>query len=132
MYLNKKEPGYDKDDIMYWRKANQIHNFFVQEVQDGEDDGEEYPVDISNLQELAERCEMITTEYKKPNNKEKAIKTAKMLLPTTSGSFFGSTDYDEYYFEQIERTLLELEKIIKEVKKTKNNKDIKFTYYASW
>jgi hypothetical protein len=30
---------------------------------------------------------------------------AAELLPTTSGFFFGSTDYDEWYYTDIQRTV---------------------------
>jgi len=32
------------------------------------------------------------------------IEVAKELLPTQEGFFFGSTDYDEYYMDDIVRT----------------------------
>ena len=35
------------------------------------------------------------------STKEEAIEKAKELLPTQSGFFFGGTDYDEYYFEDV-------------------------------
>jgi len=36
----------------YWRKANQIHNWFVDNVQGGDDDCREYGVSIEHLKEL--------------------------------------------------------------------------------
>src|SRR5210317_989572 len=43
-------------DVVYWRKANAIHQWFVDNVQDGEDDCGEYYVPRSDLEELSEKC----------------------------------------------------------------------------
>ena len=39
-------------EAMYWRKANAIHNWFVINVQGGEDNCKEYYVSRAQLQEL--------------------------------------------------------------------------------
>ncbi len=44
---------------MYWRKANHIHMWFVNNVQSGEDDCNQYAVTKENLQELANICKEI-------------------------------------------------------------------------
>ena len=36
------------------------------------------------------------------------------LLPTASGFFFGGTDYDEWYFQDVESTIDLLENLLKE------------------
>lgn len=43
----------------YWRKANQIHNWFVENVQDGKDDCGDYYVSRSQLEELRELCQRV-------------------------------------------------------------------------
>lgn len=84
------------EEVGYWRKANQIHQWFVENVQNGVDDCAEYKVDYEQLRDLLNLCEDILDDGSKA--------TASTLLPTTSGFFFGSTDYDDYYFEQIQNT----------------------------
>jgi hypothetical protein len=79
----------------YWRKANQIHNWFVQNVQDGEDNCGSYYVTREQLEELKEVCINVLA------NKE----LAEDLLPTESGFFFGSTTYDEYYYGDLNDTI---------------------------
>lgn len=82
------------EEVGYWRKANQIHKWFVDNVQEGQDDCKEYAVDVEQLRDLLNICEDVLEDHSK----------AETLLPTGSGFFFGGTDYDEYYFEQIQNT----------------------------
>jgi hypothetical protein len=49
------------------------------------------------------------------------------LLPTADGFFFGSTDYDEYYWSEIEETAKGLEKVLK-----LDTDKWDFYYRASW
>lgn len=79
----------------YWRKANQIHNWFVENVQDGNDDCNTYYVTRDQLEELKELCINVLA------NKE----LAEDLLPTGAGFFFGSTTYDEYYYGDLNDTV---------------------------
>lgn len=82
-------------DAGYWRKANAIHDWFVRECQGGVDECQATRVSRESLQELKETCEQVLANRKK----------AGELLPTTSGFFFGSTEFDEYYFQDIESTV---------------------------
>ena len=41
-----------EEEVMYWRKANHIHAWFVKNVQDGIDNCAEYYVSPDNLREL--------------------------------------------------------------------------------
>ena len=78
----------------YWRKANAIHKWFVDNVQEGTDDCSSYWVSSERLVELRDRCQRIL-DFKH---------LAAGQLPTTEGFFFGSTEYDEWYFKDIENT----------------------------
>jgi hypothetical protein len=82
-------------DAGYWRKANAIHDWFVREVQGGEDECKPHYVSRDQLQQLKESCEEVLIKKDK----------APELLPTTNGFFFGSTDYDQYYFEDLTATV---------------------------
>lgn len=120
--------------VGYWRKANQIHNWFVENVQGGVDDCRSYPVTLKQLIELKKLCEMVKDSEE--------IDFAKKYLPTRVGFFFGSTDYDELYWHDIDRTIeiitrIEAESETKlESLKKKNSKDpegaIVFEYRSSW
>lgn len=91
-------------EIAYWRKANEIHAWFVKNVQNGIDNCESYMVTKEQLEELLELCETV---------KEKP-KLASKLLPTKAGFFFGSTEYDELYMKDIDNTIEQLKKVLKE------------------
>lgn len=57
------------------------------------------------------------------------------LLPTTSGFFFGSTDYDQYYYQDIKETYEGLDKIIKEEETAEKQDGLfggEYYYRASW
>ena len=104
---------------MYWRKANQIHNWFVENVQGGVDDCKEYHVSQEKLKELVTLCKKVLLEKSVLQNKE----LAKELIPTTSGFFFGSTEYDDYYFEELQDTINALENL---------DPNCDYYYRASW
>jgi hypothetical protein len=85
---------YVTTEVAYWRKANAIHEWFVQNVQGGEDNCSPYYVSQKQISEL------IVTVDEVLANPEKA----EELLPTQSGFFFGDTEYGEYYFEDLRDT----------------------------
>ena len=106
------------EEVMYWRKANAIHNWFVQNCQDGIDECQESYVSKEQLEELADIC-------------EKVVETKDAsLLETKGGFFFGSVDYDEYYFQECERTANTLRKLLAE--ETPNGYGGDFYYQSSW
>lgn len=101
----------------YWRKANQIHNWFVNNVQDGKDNCGTYYVSREDLRELHNTVTEVLL------NKEKAFE----LLPCKSGCFFGSTEYTDGYFEDLEDTVGILNKVLSD-----KYKDWTFNYSSSW
>lgn len=106
-----------EEEVGYWRKANQIHRWFVENVQNGVDDCGEYSVGKSQLEKLLNECREVLNDHSK----------AEDLLPSAAGFFFGNTDYDEYYYDDLERTIVMLDKILGE---TNPNQDI--YYSSSW
>lgn len=124
--------------VGYWRKANQIHKWFVENVQKGNDDCGDYLVSEEKLIELLTVCKEIKTKCKLTKGKVRngqvsspetggkfvdVIEDGKLmtnshiaakLLPSGGGFFFGSTDYDEYYMQDIDDTIEIIEALIKE------------------
>ena len=137
------------EGVAYWRKANAIHKFFVDELAGGVDECQRIDVSKSQLEELLDRAKKVKAASKlidgEVNNgyhfvdgkevpiveKGKIIEDASVadeLLPTTSGFFFGSTDYDQWYLENIEDTIEQIAKILET---TDFNNEYVF-YQASW
>ena len=106
------------ESIGYWRKANAIHNWFVINVQDGEDDCAYYEVSRGQLEKLLDICNIIMSN---PD-------VASEYLPTQSGFFFGSTEYDEWYMQDIKTTI----EILTNVLETTDFNNQIVTYRASW
>ena len=109
-------------EAMYWRKANAIHRWFVDNVQDGVDECQETWIDPKKLYELRDVCTAVLADRSQ----------AATLLPSQSGFFFGGTDYDDYYFDDVETTLKWLNGLL--VKDTFDEKFKKWDFYyqASW
>lgn len=85
-----------------WRKSNQIHNWFVENVQDGEDNCGQYYVSEEHLSELLDTVNQVLENHD----------LAEELLPTQCGFFYGSQEYDDYYFEDLEYTRDVLNKLL--------------------
>jgi len=103
---------------MYWRKANAIHQWFVENVQDGEDNCSEYYVSVDDLIKLMELCAEVIA------NPDKAAE----LLPPQGGFFFGAAEVDEWYWDNVKRTHEELKTLLgREL-----GSEWSFTYQSSW
>ena len=113
--IDPKKVKYIIEEAGYWRKANQIHRWFVQNVQGGEDDCGDYYVERNQLQELLDLCKIVQADHSK----------AEELLPSASGFFFGGTDYDEWYYNDIENTISVLEDALED-------KNGEYYYTSSW
>lgn len=103
--------------VAYWRKANAIHQWFVDNCQDGNDDCRPVHVSREKLQELLDLAKQVKAD---PS-------LASELLPTQGGFFFGSTEYDEYYMHDIDETINQLEQVL-----TSTADDWDFQYQSSW
>jgi hypothetical protein len=78
-----------------WRKANSIHGWIVKNVQDNIDECQESYFPNEKLTELRDVCKKVL------KNKNLADK----LLPPTSGFFFGSSEVNEWYEEDLQDTI---------------------------
>lgn len=103
-------------EVGYWRKANAIHNWFVKNCQEGVDECQETWLQRDDLKKLLDTVTQVL------ENRE----LAGELLPPQAGFFFGSTDVDDYYFEDLEYT----KKMIERVLALGDEWD--FYYRASW
>jgi len=118
-----------KEEVGYWRKENHIHNWFVENVQDGIDDCRyHHEVTREKLEELLNICGSVLSSCKIVDGKVKDTTVAESILPTTNGFFFGDTEYDEWYIEGIEDTV----KIIRNVLDTTDFETEMVYYVSSW
>lgn len=120
--INPNKISYIHEEAGYWRKANHIHLWFVDNCQDGEDDCRDAHVSIEQLKELIALCKEVLEK------KDDAFSEAN--LPTQSGFFFGSTEYDEYYYSDVEDTIKQLTEAIADV--DEKDYSIDFIYHSSW
>ena len=121
------------EEVGYWRKANAIHKWFVDNVQNEVDDCGDYEVSKEQLEELLETCIKVRDCSKLENGWVKNGERyengqwlpcveegeyivnpdiAEELLPTQGGFFFGSTSYDQWYMEDIINTIDILTKVL--------------------
>lgn len=113
--------------VCEWRKANAIHKWFVDHVQDGKDDCGRYPVNVESLKDLRSACCNAMTSFDEGN-----IEDAAMWMPSQSGFFFGSTDYDEWYREDLERTFKACNNLIKTLESPDRKDWLSVEYESSW
>ena len=152
MYLFKRKNGKineEMEEILYWRKANCIHNWFNNHIP-GVCNRCECIVTKENLINLLNDCKevlnnsviiegtIITSidwdairgwhEELEPGKIIKDTSIAEKILPTCNGFFFGSTDYDQYYIDHIKYTITKLEKILQKT----NFEEYDIIYSADW
>ena len=95
----------NEEEILYWRKANMIRSWFVNHTALLSDDDDIYiPISRETLELLKQDLEDTLNDHN----------LATVLFPTSSGFFFGSTEYDEYYWNKLKYTLEEVTKILDE------------------
>ena len=137
-----------EEEVIYWRKANAIHKYFVDIVQNGEDDCGTHRVNRVWIKDLVERCERVlalgvvqgpchrgtvyqggaVTKQVEEGSVCADPTEASYILPTTDGFFFGSTDYDEGYLDDLRRTVC----ILKPLLDVKDESVSEFYYHSSW
>lgn len=105
--------------VGYWRKANAIHSWIVDNCADGEDRCQRIGIPKSKAEELVSLCKRVI--------KDKSL--ASELLPPQSGFFFGSLDIDEWYLDDLKRTVAIFEKVLKAAERGEIEDVV---YQASW
>jgi hypothetical protein len=103
--------------VAQWRKANAIHGWFVENVQDGEDECKKTYVGREQLEQLLDLCKQVLDDNSK----------AEELLPVTAGFFFGSYEYDEWYYDYVRDTANMIDAVLTNVPD-----DCDFYYQSSW
>lgn len=108
-----------EQEIGYFRKVNFLVKFFEDR---GFDTPNQTPLKISrkDAEELLDRCNKVLEDHS----------LAKDLLPTMEGFFFGSIEYDNYYFEDVKYVRYFVKNtLLPEFDKLESNETI---YFETW
>lgn len=107
--------SFDPEEVGYFRKVNFLLSFF-----DYEENCEYKEISKDKLEELRHACIEIgrmkpvryeITKYTYGGTEQVKVysdadqKRCAELLPTQSGFFFGNTDYDQWYFNEVKEVL---------------------------
>jgi hypothetical protein len=112
-------------DVAYWRKANAIHQWFVDNAQGGVDDCRPYPVTLEQLEALRDLC--------RSHLGRRDPELAAEDLPTQEGFFFGSTEYGDDYWADLSDTDAQLTALLDWVgEDEKRGYSWDFSYRSSW
>jgi hypothetical protein len=149
--INHNKIAYIVEDAGYWRKANAIHKWFIDNCANGDGDRSTMYVDSEQLQELLDTVNKVLDGSKLVKGKVVNGQTssengwvdnledgeiiedstlAEELLPTQSGFFFGGTNYDQYYIADLKHTKEVLEEALKDYGVDGHYPE--FEYHASW
>lgn len=115
-----------KATVVYWRKANSVHGWFVKNVQEGVDECYTYEVHPEQLAALVRDCEEALHHY---YNGDRAGAAAVMM--PTRGCCFGSYDIDEWWVKDLTDTVTEVKDAISRIVAL-HLPDIIITYHSSW
>ena len=90
----------------------------MRNCQDGKDECQHTYVERKRLAELRDTVNVVLEDRQQ----------ASKLLPTQRGFFFGGTEYDEWYWQDLERTSKELTRLLEDESLTGWD----FYYHSSW
>ena len=116
------------EEVGYWRKSNQIHKWFVDNVQEGIDDCKDYFVSPQKFKQLLADINAVLSA----RGTSEELKTINEFLPTADGFFFGDTDVDQWYWDDLERTKKIVEAVIQEQSQSDPNMWESYYYHSSW
>ena len=109
-------PDIETETVWTGRKENHVQAFIEGEV--GDVNNCDYlPLEKGDVERLVERLRRVDEDHS----------LAGALLPTQEGFFFGGTDYDEWYFNDIKEELKAFEEILETWED-----DAVYAYWAWW
>jgi hypothetical protein len=121
--INPDRIEFIEEEMLYWRKANAIHNWFVENCQEGIDNCQPSEVSRNDLQKLLSVVNLILDEA---DTTDRDV-IAKKMLPPQNGFFFGSAEIDSWYYKDLKNTQEGLKSILAE-----RDRDESYIYRSSW
>lgn len=138
--------AYIVEQVAVWRKFNALHNWIVDNCAKGIDECQEIYIGQNDMQNLLNTLKEAKNVLDRASMKKETIKIGmnndgdifsdidvydceddiKDILPPVSGFFFGSTQIDEYYKNDVERTIEIIDNLLRE------DAAADFYYQASW
>lgn len=100
VFKNELKHCFAIEDV-YFRKVNFVYAFFSNEMVN-----ESCIVDKTRIGQLKDACEDVLAH--KGN-----VEYAQSVLPTQGGFFFGSTDYDDWYWHDVKDCLTKIKRLYK-------------------
>jgi len=141
--VNLSKVTYIGEHVIYWRKANAIHNWFVSEVQNGVDECMPHWVSFTQLQSLSNLCQktlnfltncsMIDKEVNVGWSSSKGqltetiqvydVEPGDLPIAPITGFFFGSSIIDEGFVHDLEYTIKSISEL---------DPNAEYEYCSSW
>ena len=103
-HIRPERVEYVSERVGYWRNADAIHSWFVENVMDGIEEKGGCYVSTEDLKKLCDLVDRVLADRT----------LAKDLLPTPDGLCFGPTEYGANYFGYLEDTRKLLSGVLKE------------------
>lgn len=113
IYIDKYKKNGELKELLFFKKVNFLLPFF-----DYTENYEDIEINKQQVEDLVNTCKQVLKEKSK----------AKTLLPNTEGFFFGSTEYDEMYFDNVKLVLQRFQHLLK----TFNFEKDKLIMSCSW
>ena len=113
IYVGKYKKNGEFKELLFFKKVNFLLPFF-----DYTENYEDIEINKQQVEDLVDTCKQVLKEKSK----------AKTLLPNTEGFFFGSTEYDEMYFDNVKLVLQRFQHLLK----TFNFEKDKLIMSCSW
>ncbi|MDT2914439.1 hypothetical protein [Lactococcus lactis] len=101
---------YFTSELAYFRKFNALQNYFEKKF--NLDNCEKVIMEDYIYEDLLDRTTKVLNAHQQKTQTE-AEEIAIKLLPNTEGFFYGSQEYDEYYYEDVEKLIDDLQRMKK-------------------
>ena len=124
-HINLKNVRYIEEVFGEFRKFNALHGYVVDNFASGVDNCEMIYLDIDDIIKIHETLSLVKESL---SIGDKVI--AEQTLPPQAGFFFGSTEIDKWYEEDVNEAVEVFGKIIEEHSMVGYNAS--YSYQASW
>lgn len=114
-------------DEAYWRKFHALHDYFIKEIQEGDDDCLVYRLDYKTIHKLKIIIERILEDKELEESMGNNRGVASKLLPEPS-SIPKKLRYGQSYYESLNSSYSVVKNILEKMKEGKRD----FYYRSSW